>query len=444
MQSLRTRLDQLPYAKLFSIPGTRRFCIAAAFARLPMSMMSLGIVLALNHLYNNWTIAGTMSAAFVLAAAVVTPVFARLFDRLGQAKVGPIALAAQVVSMFAFAAGAFFRVPLALLFVLVILNGLTQFSFGALVRTRWAWALRETGDNGTLLNAAYAFEAAVDELVFIFGPILAAFLATSVHPVSQLVVPAICAAIGGSVFFAQRNTMPIVEAVAVNANPLHDDQAIESAPTDMWRKHRNKTEHHKHVRSALAYAGVPALVCIFMIFNASFSSFDVSITALTDELGVPQVVGIQLALFAFGSLIGALIFGSLHLPGSHWSHMVVFLAVLTAWYAIFVPASANLVVLGICEILAGVFVAPTFATANLLVKELVPQTSLTEGLAWVSTGTAIGGSIGSTAAGMVLDAHGTLIGLCVPAIACAAACVLTVFTWWRRHVQKRKQDYNRK
>lgn len=42
-----------------------------------MSMMGLGIVLALNHMYDNWTIAGVMSAAYVLATAAVTPLYAR-------------------------------------------------------------------------------------------------------------------------------------------------------------------------------------------------------------------------------------------------------------------------------------------------------------------------------------------------------------------------------
>ena len=52
-----------PYAALFAIPGAKAFCASGALARLPMSMMGLGIILALNHLYDNWTIAGVMSAA---------------------------------------------------------------------------------------------------------------------------------------------------------------------------------------------------------------------------------------------------------------------------------------------------------------------------------------------------------------------------------------------
>ena len=175
-----------PYIRLFALPGTKAFCIAGAVARLPISMMSLGIVLALNHLYDNWTIAGTMSAAYVFALSCVTPLYARLFDRFGQARVGRLALAVQVVSMLAFAFSALVRVPIPLLFVLAIVMGLTQFSFGALVRTRWAYALRCVNDGESLLNTAYAMEAAIDEIVFILGPILSAWLATSVHPVSQL------------------------------------------------------------------------------------------------------------------------------------------------------------------------------------------------------------------------------------------------------------------
>ena len=34
-----------PYARMFTLPGAKAFCAAAALARLPMSMMSLGIVL---------------------------------------------------------------------------------------------------------------------------------------------------------------------------------------------------------------------------------------------------------------------------------------------------------------------------------------------------------------------------------------------------------------
>ena len=152
----KSSVTHSPYQRLFSLPGTKAFCISGAVARLPISMMSLGIVLALNHLYDNWTIAGTMSAAYVLAMSCVTPFYARAFDRFGQARVGRLALAVQIVAMLAFAFAALIRVPIPLLFVLAIIMGLTQFSFGALVRTRWSYALRGAEDGEQLLNTAYA------------------------------------------------------------------------------------------------------------------------------------------------------------------------------------------------------------------------------------------------------------------------------------------------
>ena len=214
-----TTATRSPYARMFALPGAKAFCLSAALARLPMSMMSLGIVLALNHLYDNWTIAGSMSGAYILAVAAVTPFYARLFDRFGQRKVGRTALAVQVVAMLVFAFSALARVPIPLLFVLALVMGATQFSFGALVRTRWTYLLERTG-NMDLLNTAYALESAIDEIVFIFGPILAATLATSVHPVSQLFVPTAACAIGGAVFFSlKRSEPPVLRAVATSTTP---------------------------------------------------------------------------------------------------------------------------------------------------------------------------------------------------------------------------------
>lgn len=109
-QQSRSVASQSPYAQLFRIPGAKAFCISGAVARLPISMMSLGIVLALNHMYDNWTVAGSMSAMYILAVATVTPFYARLFDRFGQRRVGPVALGVQIVAMLAFALAALARV----------------------------------------------------------------------------------------------------------------------------------------------------------------------------------------------------------------------------------------------------------------------------------------------------------------------------------------------
>ncbi|PST49554.1 MFS transporter [Bifidobacterium callitrichos] len=430
-----------PYARLFRIPGAKAFCVSGAVARLPISMMSLGIVLALNHLYDNWTIAGTMSAAYVFALSCVTPFYARAFDRFGQRRVGRIALAVQVVSMLAFAFAALVRVPIPLLFALAVVMGLTQFSFGALVRTRWAYALRGVDDGESLLNTAYAMEAAIDEVVFILGPILAAWLATSVHPVSQLFVPTLACGLGGLVFFSLKSTQPpaMIESVDVpveaetKAGDADGGATATTATTAATGVDRLTLDPLRRPgakpKSVLLYGGVLPLLVVFVVFNMSFTAFDVSITATIKSMGLEQFLGLQLAMFALGSCIGAIVFGSRGLKGSHWGHMILFLCLLAVGYVGFRLAMDNLLLLGAVEVLTGLFVSPLFTTGNLIVKDLVPPESLTEGLSWVTTAGTVGTSIGSSAAGVVLDAAGPHMGMLLPATFTACAVPLALLGW---------------
>ncbi|MCI1219580.1 MAG: MFS transporter [Bifidobacterium sp.] len=399
-------------------------------------MMSLGIVLALNHLYNNWTVAGTMSAAYILALAAVTPFYARLFDRFGQRRVGRAALSLQIISMLAFAFSALARVPISALFALAVIMGLTQFSFGALVRTRWAYALRGPG-NEKLLNTAYALESAIDEVVFILGPILAAFLATSVHPVSQLFVPTFACGLGGTFFFALRGTQPpVMESIEVQPAAA-DDADVRAAmgngaqtgvKPDSIRIHQLH-RHGSRPRSVLLYQGVLPVLVVFIAFNISFNAFDVSVTAMMKALGKEQLLGLQLAMFAVGSCIGGLVFGAREMKGSSWRHMVQFLALLTLGYVLIRIFMDNLILLGVLSVLSGLCVAPIFATGNLIVKNIVPSRSLTEGLSWITTAGQVGASLGSSLAGIVLDGADYHVGLLIPCITTFATLLLAAGSW---------------
>ena len=433
-----TNKPQSPYAKLFSIPGTKAFCASGAVARLPMSMMGLGIVLALNHMYDNWTIAGVMSAAYVLATAAVTPLYARLYDRFGQRKVGPVVLVVQIIAMLGFAFAALMRVPIPLLFMLAVVMGLTQFSFGALVRTRWAYVL-DRADKEELLNTAYALESAIDEIVFIFGPILAAFLAASVHPVSQLFVPTVACAVGGTVFFALRDTQPpVLREIAVVAASVNGadvrlaDGAFtrDSADADRFDLDRlKKDDRSRRKRNVLTYTGVLPLLAVFIVFNMAFTAFDTSMTAVMKSLHLDSVLGVQLAMLAVGSCIGALIFGSHELKGSRWRHMTMFLALMAVGFTVIHLCQGNLIVMGLVEILTGLTISPVFASGNLAVKETVPEESLTEGLSWVSTAGTMGASFGSMVTGIVLDHASPNMGLCLPAVFVGCSIPFALLGW---------------
>ncbi|MCI1935981.1 MAG: MFS transporter [Bifidobacteriaceae bacterium] len=435
---------QNPYLQLFKVPGAKSFSISAALARLPMSMISLGIVLAINHLYGNWTSAGTLSAVYVISAAVATPVFARLFDRYGQRVVGRVALPLSVITLAAFAASILFRFPMGSLYVMAILMGLTQFSFGALVRTRWTWVLRRDSENSPetktkMLASAYSFESAVDELIYVIGPVLATFLATAVHPVSQLFVPLIALAIGGTVFFALRSAAAPamkVEEVHVERSaeipyaPTVSNETVEQEEIRHSRRHSRRSPialmRTMKTRTALGFPGMLLVVASFTVFSMSFSAYDVCLVAMTKEQGQEYIVGVVMATMACGSLVGALIYGSRQWRGSLWVRYLLCLTILTLGFIAFTFVRGNLLVLCIMQFIIGLFVSPTFATCNMIIEDSVPGVYLTEGLSWLSTASAVGSSLGSTLAGVLIDQSGVAAGFSIPWVAVLATVIIVL------------------
>ena len=441
---MSTRQGRNPYLNLFKVPGAKSFSISAALARLPMSMISLGIVLAINHLYGDWTSAGTLSAVYVMAAAVATPIFARLFDRYGQRMVGRVALPLSVVTLAGFASAVLFTFPMWSLYILAALMGLTQFSFGALVRTRWTWVLRRDSDKDTatkttMLASAYSFESAIDELIYVIGPVFATFLATAVHPVSQLFVPLFAMILGGTVFFALRSAA--APAMKVEQVEVTASSEVSFAPTVRNETVAQEERRHQRVhtrrspialmrtmrtRTALGFPGMALLVLSFTVFSMSFSAYDVSLVAMTKAAGEEYIVGVVMATFAGGSLVGALIYGSRQWRGSLWMRYLLCLTVLTLGFISFTFVRSNLVALCIAQFLTGLFVSPTFATCNMIIEDSVPGIYLTEGLSWLSTSSAVGSSIGSTLAGVFIDRVGVDAGFSIPWAAVLATVIIVL------------------
>ena len=81
------------------------------------------------------------------------------------------------------------------------------------------------------------------------------------------------------------------------------------------------------------------------------------------------------------------------------------------------------------EILTGLTISPVFASGNLLVKETVPEESLTEGLSGVSTAGTMGASFGSMITGIVLDHFDPGVGLSLPAVFVGCSIPFALIGW---------------
>jgi MFS family permease len=385
-----------PYRALFDAPGARAFSAAGFLGRMPLSMMGIGVVTMVSQLTGRYRLAGALSATIALAAAVIGPQISRLVDRHGQRRVLRPATLVALTAAAGLLLTAHLRWPDWALFVCAAGIGSVP-SLGAMIRARWAALYRGTPK----LHTAYSFESVVDEVCFIFGPIISIGLSTAWFPEAGPLLAACFLAAGVFWLTAQRATEP---------------------------------EPHPRERhgggSALRSAALQVLVVTFAATGAIFGSVDVVTVAFADERGHKGAASVVLALYAAGSCVAGAVFGLLRLAGAperRW------LLGVTAMAVSMIPLLlvGNLPLLAVALFVAGLSIAPTMITTMSLIEEHVPRAQLTEGMTWVSTGLAVGVALGSSVGGSVIDAAGARAGYGVPALSGAVA-VAVGFLGYRR------------
>ena len=62
-----------PYSEIFQAPGAKAFSAAGFLARMPLSMITLGIVTMLSETHGEYWLAGAVSATFALASGLIAP-----------------------------------------------------------------------------------------------------------------------------------------------------------------------------------------------------------------------------------------------------------------------------------------------------------------------------------------------------------------------------------
>ncbi|MER6063708.1 MFS transporter [Streptomyces sp. NPDC001792] len=385
-----------PYRALFAEPGTQAFSTAGFLGRMPLSMMGIGVVTMISQLTGRYGLAGALSATIALSAAAIGPQISRLVDRHGQRRVLRPATLVALTAAAGLLLAAHFRWPDWVLFVCAAGIGSVP-SLGAMIRARWAALYRGTEK----LHTAYSFESVVDEVCFIFGPIISIGLSTTWFPEAGPLLAACFLAVGVFWLTAQRATEP------------------EPHPR----------EHHGG-GTALRSAGLQVLVATFVATGAIFGSVDVVTVAFADERGHKGAASVVLALYAAGSCVAGVVFGLLRFAGAPERRWLLGVAAM-AVSMIPLLLVGNLPLLAVALFVSGLSIAPTMITTMSLIEEHVPRAQLTEGMTWVSTGLAVGVALGSSAAGSVIDAAGARAGYGVPAVSGAVA-VAVGFLGYRR------------
>ncbi|AXG80710.1 MFS transporter [Streptomyces paludis] len=385
------------YRALFATPGTRGFTTAGLLGRLPLAMVGIGVVTMISQLTGRYGLAGAVTAALALSAAVLGPQISRLVDRHGQARVLRPATLASVASVMGLLLCAQLGAPDWTLFVFAAGAGGMP-SVGAMVRARWAAIHR---DSPSALHTAYSWESIVDELCFIVGPILSIGLSTAWFPAAGPLLAAVFLLAGVGWLTAQRATEPVPEP----------------------------RERHTG-DSALRSPGLRVLVVTFVATGAIFGAVEVVTVAFAEERGHKAAASLVLAVYALGSCLAGAVFGLLRPAGPAALRWLLGVCAMSV-SMIPLQLAGNLPFLAVALFVAGLAIAPTMVTTMALVEAHVPRTKLTEGMTWTSTGLAVGVALGSSAAGWVVDAAGARAGYAVPVAAGAVAAVVA-FLGYRR------------
>jgi MFS family permease len=143
------------YRDVLAVSGARFFVLAGAVARLPMSMLGIGIVLLVEQATGSYGMAGAVAATYGVAQSVATPPLACAVDRHGQARTMRPAITVHVAGLLLLVGLGLWSAPTWTFFVAAVVMGSTIGSVGSLVRARWSYALE--GDERRL-HTAYSLE----------------------------------------------------------------------------------------------------------------------------------------------------------------------------------------------------------------------------------------------------------------------------------------------
>ncbi|URM95878.1 MFS transporter [Actinomadura madurae] len=357
------------YVVFLRRPYAGRLLGGTLLGRLPNGMGMLAVVLHIRADGGGYPLAGTLAAVFGLATAAGQPVLGRVMDRAGQPRV-LVSAACAAAAGFALLA-AVGADPLPVSVAAVVAAGFATPPLEAGLRALWPDVL----DGPEQVDAAYALDAAAQEVIFTVGPLLVVAAALVNTETALLITGAL--GIAGTLVVAL------------------------SGPSRRWRGAPRASDWAGPLRSP----GLRVLLLSLACAGVALGVYAVAVVAYAEEQGRDLASGLLLACMAGGALIGGIVYGARSWAGEPHHRLPWLLAALAAGYVPLVLAP-GLPVMSVLAFLSGVFLAPVLACSFSLVDRLAPSGTVTEAFAWVVAAVGAGGSLGSFVSGIGQDLAG--------------------------------------
>jgi MFS family permease len=369
------------YLELIRLPGVVKVTASQLFARLPIGMLSLAILMQVQARSGSYAVAGTVVAGVSVGQAIAMPLTARLAGFVGIAKTLLSAATAHAVALLSLA---FARPPVPLLIALGVLVGASVPPLMPVIR-----ALYPQLAPGDAVRLLFALDTSAQEVIWIVGPVAATFLAATVSTETPLVCAAVITATGTAVFLLSlKQRRPAIVRSASSFGRVLSGRAV-----------------------------ILAMVC-GMALVGSFTALEVGIVADLGRSGV--IAGVAIAISSLGSLIGGITVGHRRLGVTGLVSVLAVVTVGTALSGIVDDLALRFIAL----FAAGFGFAPAMSATYLMVSREVEDHATSEAFGWINTGALVGAAIGTATAGVSSDAFGAA-GAFTPATALAFAATIS-------------------
>ncbi len=368
------------YIDLVRLPGVVNVTASQLFARLPLGILSLAILLHVQARTGSYAVAGAVVACTSVGEALAMPVTARLLGRVGMV---PTLVSAALVNGVAMLALAVVHVPTTVLMALGFFVGASMPPLLPAVRTLYPQMV--PGDE---LRALFALDTTAQELIWVIGPVVATFLASAISTAIPLLFSAGVTVVGTAWFLlSARRLRPRIERSTAAFGKVLANRAV-----------------------ILAMVASLPLV-------ASFTTLEVGVLALYGNHSFSA--GIALAAAGLGSLIGGVVFGHRHLGVRGLALAMAVVAVGTVLFGVADGYPLQIAAL----LVSGLGFAPALAAIYVMVSQETAEHAAAEAFGWLNSGALVGGALGTALGGVIADAYDPFaVVIASAALALAAAC----------------------
>ena len=370
------------YAEFLRLPDVLRLLAIALVMRMPVGMMSLGMLMHLRELSGSFAFAGGMVGTYLVAMAAGAPIQGRLIDRYGPTATLIVTGIVQPTMLGILLFARALQLPLAALAPVTAIAGAFVPPVSVLTRTLWRHRFEQADQRRT----AFAIDTVLIELNFTIGPGLIGLILLVGSPAEAFGLTWLFAAAAAPLFLfspARRYWKHAADAERHLLGPLNDRRLLNVYATSM----------------ALTFA---------------FGMLEVGYPGFAARAGIPALGGALLAICSIGSGLGGIAYGGTHfaLPlERQLPRLLIVMAVPLGAHALVTSAW----ILAPLALIAGLLIAPALTALSLLVTQYAPARYATEAFTWMSTCIVIGVGAGMAVGGQIVDAVGPWA-----AFACAA------------------------